>query len=330
MRNAAFRADPRAYCARLSALGSAGARLAKFLLSTTLETGVTGGAAKGVPGGAEGLAAVGAQPRTFARESTMHRRERYYAIISGDVADVDRERIKQIFNSPENAHGELIHAILVSKTGAEGLDLKYVRQIHLLEPYWDMARVDQVVGRGARLASHDALPYAERDVQPYLYVSEPNTDMYASIAPEHREPETIDTVFYVRAMKNYRLNVDCRAILESVAIECVAFGYPGCRRCAPTGAALFGADAAADVRHADPCQAMGAAEVRAQKVTLRPDTSSEGKSTEFFFTVDPAEVYGYKFYEDRVDLGGYAPLDPSDARLGRLADAAATVVTAAA
>lgn len=47
--------------------------------------------------------------------------------------------IQQLWNSPLNIHGEVIKILLVSKTGAEGLDLKYGRQVHILEPYWDKA-----------------------------------------------------------------------------------------------------------------------------------------------------------------------------------------------
>jgi hypothetical protein len=65
-------------------------------------------------------------------------------VISGQVSNEDRDAIQAVFNRPENSHGALIKALLVSKTGAEGLDLKWVRETHALEPYWDRARLDQV------------------------------------------------------------------------------------------------------------------------------------------------------------------------------------------
>ena len=101
-----------------------------------------------------------------------------YAIISGEVDPIDRENIQKVLNSPGNINGELISVLLISKTGAEGLDLKGVRQVHLIEPYWDKAREDQVKSRGIRLGSHSHLPPDQRNVQPYLYISVANKQVF--------------------------------------------------------------------------------------------------------------------------------------------------------
>ena len=53
--------------------------------------------------------------------------------------------------------GERLRVLLVSKTGAEGLDLKYIRQVHILEPYWDQSRINQVIARAVRLNSHQGI-----------------------------------------------------------------------------------------------------------------------------------------------------------------------------
>ena len=61
--------------------------------------------------------------------------------------------------------------ILISSSGAEGISLKAVRQVHVMEPFWNYIRVDQVLGRAARMESHIDLPESERNVEQYLYLS---------------------------------------------------------------------------------------------------------------------------------------------------------------
>lgn len=54
--------------------------------------------------------------------------------------------------------------MLISKSGAEGLNTKNVRQVHIMEPFWHANRIDQVIGRARRAHSHDSLPQDDRSV----------------------------------------------------------------------------------------------------------------------------------------------------------------------
>lgn len=235
-----------------------------------------------------------------------------YAIISGDVNTEVRDAIQLAFNSAENIRGEIIQAILVSKTGAEGLDLKCVRQTHKLEPYWDKSREDQVDARAVRLGSHDALPVEERDVQPFLYMSLANKHMWDLMPEQNREDKTIDEVFHDRASGRYELNIDFRHLLRSVSVECFLLGYGDCRVCVPTESVLFHDDFEQDIRLPDPCEALEQKTVTAQRVTV------PGTSAEYFYIRDDTDPLGYQFFEYRKDLGGHAPLDPSDMMIPEL------------
>merc|ERR1711871_707737 len=55
--------------------------------------------------------------------------------------------------------------------GAEGLDLKNIRQIHIIEPYWNQMKIKQIIGRGVRRDSHMALPPKDRNIEIYRYFS---------------------------------------------------------------------------------------------------------------------------------------------------------------
>ena len=74
-------------------------------------------------------------------------------------------------NGLDNLRGELCRILMITSAGAEGLNLKAVRSIHILEPYWNKARLDQVFGRGVRLCSHMNLPVIDRTVERYIHIS---------------------------------------------------------------------------------------------------------------------------------------------------------------
>ena len=49
--------------------------------------------------------------------------------------------------------------------------MKNVRQVHIVEPYWNPVRLKQVKGRAIRVGSHLQLPTAERNVDIFTYLS---------------------------------------------------------------------------------------------------------------------------------------------------------------
>lgn len=65
--------------------------------------------------------------------------------------------------------GSKIKVVLISQAGSEGLDFKAIRQIHILEPWYNMNRNEQIIGRGVRNFSHKDLPFEKRNVEIFLY-----------------------------------------------------------------------------------------------------------------------------------------------------------------
>jgi hypothetical protein len=84
----------------------------------------------------------------------------------------DRDKILEIFNAPYNKYGLVIKILLITEAGAEGITLKNVRQMHIMEPYWNEVQTRQVIGRAKRMYSHKALgkPVLIRDTN----TEEPN------------------------------------------------------------------------------------------------------------------------------------------------------------
>jgi len=94
-----------------------------------------------------------------------------YAIYSGDIDEKVKKEILEVFTSPENKTGKFIKIILATLAGAEGLDLKNIRQIHIIEPYWNQMKIKQIIGRGVRRDSHMDLPPSDRNIEIYRYFS---------------------------------------------------------------------------------------------------------------------------------------------------------------
>jgi hypothetical protein len=75
------------------------------------------------------------------------------------------------FNDPANADGSLLKVIFGTQTVMEGVDFKNVNQVHVLDPWWNDSRMQQVIARGVRLCSHRDLPPEYRFVNVFIHLS---------------------------------------------------------------------------------------------------------------------------------------------------------------
>jgi superfamily II DNA/RNA helicase len=65
-----------------------------------------------------------------------------------------------------------LNNLIISSAGAEGLDLKGVREVHVMEPHWNEQKLRQVIARARRYKSHAHLPEDERNVTVKRYISQ--------------------------------------------------------------------------------------------------------------------------------------------------------------
>ena len=71
----------------------------------------------------------------------------------------------------DNKKGQICRVFCITSAGAEGISLKNVRAVHIMEPYWNDVRLRQVKGRAIRIGSHLELEEAERNVAIFTYLS---------------------------------------------------------------------------------------------------------------------------------------------------------------
>ena len=107
-----------------------------------------------------------------------------FAFFTGNENMEEREYMRQIFNAkysddfPPSLKASVAAAakkklclFMITAAGAEGITLANVRHVHILEPHWNPARHDQVIGRAIRICSHATLPLADRTVRVSFYLS---------------------------------------------------------------------------------------------------------------------------------------------------------------
>ena len=94
-------------------------------------------------------------------------------IFNNDFTYLDKvsEPLQEYLDTRDNLRGGVAKIFMTTQTGAEGITLQNVRQVHILEPYWNYGRLEQIKGRAVRACSHNTLPKNERDVSIFIYLS---------------------------------------------------------------------------------------------------------------------------------------------------------------
>jgi hypothetical protein len=95
---------------------------------------------------------------------------KYVLFAGGKISDFELKRTLQRLKSRSNADGKDIKIIVASPKLSEGVDLRFVRQIHLLDYWYNMSRNEQVIGRGIRACSHQLLPFEKQNCSVYMHV----------------------------------------------------------------------------------------------------------------------------------------------------------------
>ena len=113
-----------------------------------------------------------------------------FALYTGTESPEEKEVVRTIYNSQwsnleitspaiyktikkianNNNVGEIIKVFMITASGAEGINLRNTRYVHIMEPYWNPARLEQVIGRARRICSHKDLPEALQTVEVFMYL----------------------------------------------------------------------------------------------------------------------------------------------------------------
>ena len=114
-------------------------------------------------------------------------------------------------DTKESPSGSVVKVVIISMAGSEGIDLKAIRQIHILDPWYNMNRIEQIIGRGVRNFSHKTLSFEKRNVQIFLY---------ATLLVDNEE-EAADLYVYRVAEKKAQQIGKISRVLKQTAVDCI-------------------------------------------------------------------------------------------------------------
>lgn len=197
-----------------------------------------------------------------------------YAMFSGEVPIEQRAENLRIYNQPDNRQGKVIAMLLVTATGAEGIDTKGTTHLHAMEPYWHLARLNQFWSRAVRFAAFDDQVAERRFVQPYLYLAEYPRNK-AGLFTE----ATTDVHLYLTGLRNKVLIDSFLLAIEEASIDC-SVHHPSqdfnaknpvryhCHMCAPTNEPLFQNDLGVDLASPDTCRPLKESKIKAKSIRI--------------------------------------------------------------
>jgi hypothetical protein len=144
-------------------------------------------------------------------------KQKRYALITGTEESRNKlEIVKQLFNDDDNKYGDFIQVIVFSKVAAEGISFKNVQEIHVQTPHWNYSETSQVIARGLRLRSHQALIAAKMNPVVTIY-------QHCAIANEKDKMTSIDMIKY---FKSERKDISVKNIehyIKESAVDCALF-----------------------------------------------------------------------------------------------------------
>ena len=130
-----------------------------------------------------------------------------------------------------NLYGEIIQLFMITAAGAEGINLKNTRYVHMMEPYWNAVRLQQVQGRARRIRSHMDLPKTEQTVQTFLYLSvfseeQKKKGEYKDLTEndlsklDENTPITTDEYLYEISQIKEKINQQLLTVMKETAMDC--------------------------------------------------------------------------------------------------------------
>jgi hypothetical protein len=147
------------------------------------------------------------------------------SLFNADLKQLTRTIQQQLktFSLTENLHGKLVSLLMITQSGAEGLNLRNVRYVYILEPFWNQVRIDQVIGRAIRKGSHLELPEAERNVQVIMYLAKftPKQIRSNKTLQFRDEGKTTDENVRELALRKDKIIQYFLTLLKMNAIDCI-------------------------------------------------------------------------------------------------------------
>lgn len=117
--------------------------------------------------------------------------------VKYDIIDSKTKNVKKIVDDYNTGK---LNVLIITKAGSEGIDLKGTRNVIILDPVWNPAGLEQIIGRAVRYNSHIDLPPEDRHVNIFLLILKEYNKSFA-------ESRSGDIVLY-KIIKNKKALLD--------------------------------------------------------------------------------------------------------------------------
>ena len=131
-----------------------------------------------------------------------------YVILSRDNnLSPNNDKEIEIAKSRDNANGDFIK-VVISRI-SEGVDFKRIREVHMLEPWYNLNKCEQIIGRAVRTCSHIDLPKEERNVTVFFHATKYDEQI-----------ESVDLWTYRIAENKQKRITEVERIIKETSIDC--------------------------------------------------------------------------------------------------------------
>lgn len=133
-----------------------------------------------------------------------------------EITKLTPHKATEIFSKSTNKYGEDVKVLIGTDISSQGLDFKNLRQVHLIEPWFNLSKHEQIIGRAIRWCSHIDLNDNERNTEIYQYAGKTPK----SLGDKIFLTETIDEKNYrIAEYKDVKIR-DVLRILKENAVDC--------------------------------------------------------------------------------------------------------------
>ena len=156
---------------------------------------------------------------------TKEKTDLLIGLFNADIQNLPKTIKEQLaeLNFTQNLTGNLVSLLMITQSGAEGINLRNVRFVYILEPFWNQVRIDQVIGRAIRKRSHLELPPEQRNVQVIMYIStftEHQATMNKTIKIKDNSKTTDENIMEIATRKNMIIQ-QFLSMLKANAFDCL-------------------------------------------------------------------------------------------------------------
>ena len=129
------------------------------------------------------------------------------------MPEAKKKILDSVYNNISNKDGRHIKLVLGSKVMNEGITLENVAEVHIMDVYYNLGKVHQVIGRALRECKHykitnDDNPFPKVRIYRYVVSLKESTEL------------TTEEQMYQKAEQKYLLIKDSERALKEVAFDC--------------------------------------------------------------------------------------------------------------